>query len=659
VSTENGYISEDEVRAILVWLDEGKTNKEISRLLGYSLNSTRRRIQYARGRREAGPRPYASVEVADGERDFGPIPSKLGMVSTRQVPVLIDPEREPLQGGRLSKMSGGYKIDQIIPPPEAGDWRLENVSPEELRRMAPADLITRMVRISPEIARAYFDFLRMANPGHKLEAVAPGTDQPHEEGQAYLDFCEYKLSKRQNRGSPDVVYNMQLANCYVRGALFTELVLDSAAREFVDIVVPDAYSARFKVINDPEVGGQAFQLVQGTGRDAVVLDRITVKFAPIDPLPDSPYGTSPVAPGLFPAIFLITMLQDARRVIAQQGWPRLDIMIEVAQIIEIMPEQDRDKPEAIQAWVQKAVDEVASSYSELDPDEAWVHTSTVQFGNPIGAIGNLEGVDAMIAVLERMAVRGLKSQPLLFGMQEGVSEANANRQWEVHVAGVRALQQIVAQVNSELYTLALEAQGIEAEAKFSFDELRAIERLREAQADFQLAENAQMYEVLGYKTHDEASVYATGRPAAEETTIGMVGDDPEDNPMAGAVAAGDTGDEGEIQGDDGQNEGESEEADDSDRSLHMQQLRTLEAVFSHPSKAMAMAMAMRILTGRDVPKLKPKGGPRHSGFETVRVGIGDLTDAKRDFNYRMSRTGNEEYQGILDAETLVEGGEDQ
>lgn len=655
-TTDNGQVAlvtdDDDGRyphtsKIVSWLREGKTHAWIQNTLSMNRATARRHIAYARGYMDAGPRHALSI---DTRGDFAPaVP-----ISMRQVAVLMDTERAPLQAGRQTTLSGTYRLDQIIPPPEAGDWRLENISPAELRRMAPADLIPRMVRISPEVSRAYFDFLRMANPGHTLKAVNPGTDEPNEPGQEYLDFCEYRLAQRNNRGSPDVVYNMQLANCYVRGALFCELALLSDARTFGDIVVPDAYSARFKVVTDPEIGGLNFQLVQGSGRDAVVLDRPTVRFAPIDPLPDSPYGTSPIAAGLFPAIFLITMLQDARRVIAQQGWPRLDIMVKVAEIINIMPEKDRENPDAIKAWVQKAVDEISESYSDLDPDEAWIHTDTVEFGEAIGAIGNLEGVDAMIAVLERMAVRGLKSQPLLFGIAEGVSEANANRQWEVHVAGIRAMQNVVAEVNSYLFTLALEAQGIAAEAKFEFTELRAIEELREAQAQFQKFENAQAGEMGGYWTHDEASVYAVGKTAAD-TPIGVVGD--EEDQAEGAAFAGDTGNEDDIQGDDGQNEGESEEPDDSDRILRTQELRTLEAVFSHPNKTLAMALAMRIITGRDVPKVKPKGTPKRTGSEAVSVGKTDYNDAKRDFNYRMKLTENGQYQGILDAET-EEGDED-
>lgn len=622
------------------WIREKKSDGWIQRELGIPRHTARRHLAYVKGRMGAIGAPTTLPAITDD----APYPA------VRVIPTALTKEKVPLKGGRLTTTSGGYRLNQVVPQPESGDWRLENVTPDELRRMTPADLIARMIRISPEISRAYFDFLRMANPGHELKAVNPGTDIPNEQGQEWLNWFEKVLSDRNNRGSADVVYNQMLTNLWVRGALFCELVLAKDARTFADIVVPDAYSARFKVVKDEEIGGQRFQLVQGTGRDEVILDRITIRYIPVDPLPDTPYGTSPVAPGLFPAIFLITMLQDARRVVAQQGWPRLNIMVKVAEIIATMKPEDQKKPDVVKAWVAQAVSEIAASYSDLDPDQAWVHSDTVEFGSPIGAIGNLEGIGALISVLERMCVRALKSQPLLFGMPEGVSEANANRQWEVHVQGIQALQSLCSAALSSLFTLALEAQGIAAEARFAFKELRAIEDLRDAQAEFQRLTNAQLAEVLGYREHDEASIYAVGHPAAT-TPIGVVGDEedqPEEedtqdgdttNPQGGKVGEGDTNDD-DISGDDGANRLVRRNGPISDASF-----RTLVSVLGNPDTAIGVAFAMQILSGRLVPKMEPKGKPEASGDERIRVDKSDLREAIRDFNYRVPS----EFDGILEA----------
>jgi hypothetical protein len=558
-------------------------------------------------------------------------------VSFRQVPVNLGADGKPikLEGGRLTTQGGPSRVGTVIPHPESNDWRLENVAPEQLRQMTPADLIPRMIRVSPEMSRALYDYLRIANPGWTLKAVKPNTDLPDLGAQEWCDFFIRTLNARPGKNA-ETTFNTILSGIFVRGALFFEVVLSPKdKRTFVDIVTPDPYTVRFRVADDPMTGSRGFELVQGTDRKAPVLNRPTIKYIPVDPVPDSPYGTSPLAPGLFPSLFIITMLQDARRVVAQQGWPRLDIMVKVAEIIATMTPADQKKPEVVRAYVQKAVDDISNSYSQLDPDQAWVHSDTVEFGDPIGAIGHLEGVGSLFDLLERMAVRAMKSMPLLFGMPEGVSEANANRQWEVHVTSIKAMQKIAEEALSSGFTLCLEANGVAAQAKFKFDEMRAIEELREAQTLFQKGENAQMFELLGYMEHDEASMYAVGHPAAA-TPIGVVGDEEpeEEDTPEGTVAAGDTGDEDDIQGDDG-----------AKRDREIDAIRTI--LESRPETSIAVAYAMHHLA-RLVPKIDPKGGPKRTGDERITVDATDFRIARRDFNYRVEDT----YRGILDADPI-------
>jgi hypothetical protein len=501
----------------------------------------------------------------------------------RQVPVTLNGTiTVPLKGGRLTTLTGTQtKLGTILPPPESGEWRLEDVDTATLRAMTPAELIPNLIRASPEMSRALYDYLRMANPGWSLKAVVPGTDIPDPNAQLWCDFFITTLNNRPGKNA-ETIFNTLLSGMYIRGMLFCEMVLSpSDSRTLVDIVTPDPYSVRFRTAVDPLTGGQGYDMVQGTGRDAVLLDRPTIKVVSIDPLPGTPYGTSPLAPGLFPCLFIVTMLQDARRVVAQQGWPRLDIIVEVAEIMDAMPVNEKNDPEKVQAWVQQAVDDIANSYSSLDPDEAWVHSSTVKFGDPIGAIGSLEGIGPLFDILERMAVRALKSMPLLFGMPEGVSEANANRQWEVHVASIKAMQTIAENTLSSLFSLALEANGVAAQAKFKFEEMRLIEELREAQGRFQKLENAQLAELLGYMGHDEASMYAVGHPAEVSTEIGIVGDTAGAFNTPGPVGAGDTGDEKPIQGNDG-----------------AKRMRMLARVLGNPTTAMGVAYGMALLDGR-------------------------------------------------------------
>jgi hypothetical protein len=107
-----------------------------------------------------------------------------------------------------------------------------------------------------------------------------------------------------------------------------------------------------------------------------------------------------------------------------------------------------------------------------------------------------------------MLVRALKTIPLLFGVTDGVSEANANRQWEMYVAGIKAIQHLAEGLLEHLCTLALRAQGIPAVVQWRFAELRAAEMLRDAQTEqVELANVATKYQ-QGWIGQDEASQIA-------------------------------------------------------------------------------------------------------------------------------------------------------
>jgi hypothetical protein len=125
------------------------------------------------------------------------------------------------------------------------------------------------------------------------------------------------------------------------------------------------------------------------------------------------------------------------------------------------------------------------------------------------------GSGQMIEALERMATRALKSMPLLMGITDGVSEANANRQWEIHAAGVKTVQHYAETLLGRLLGLALQVQGIVATVKVRYAEVRAAEELREAQTFLLKLKGAVLAERLGYFTADEAAEYATGHGIPE------------------------------------------------------------------------------------------------------------------------------------------------
>jgi len=389
-------------------------------------------------------------------------------------------------------------------------WRRQNLNDQTLSRLSAADLVELMADVSPEISRALWDFLRFCNPGWKIKAMVSENESPA--GKAAIDKMISGLEDLY--GSFDVVINRLFIGGFLRGAFLGEVVLDQKGREFLDFATPDPYSVRFKKVNDPD-RGTVWQMGQWQSGSWVSLEVPTVGYVPIDPLPGKPYGRSMVGSAIFAALFLIGMLHDIRRVVAQQGYPRLDLSIDLEKLIEAMPDSIEDDPTEFKNWVNGVVDEVCDEYGDLEPDDAYVHTDVVSVNRPVGAIhtDSLGAVDGLIRSLERMATRALKTMPLLMASNEAVSETHANRQWEIHVAGIKSIQHLCENLLARLFTVALHAQGIQADVEFKFSELRASEELRDAQTEAILILNETAKYNQGWTSQNEGAQQITGHDA--------------------------------------------------------------------------------------------------------------------------------------------------
>jgi hypothetical protein len=424
-------------------------------------------------------------------------------------------------GGRLSRddVSGTLSALRILAPPNAGDadWRVLAFDHRALDRLPAQKLLEILNNLSPDVSKANWDFLRFCNPGWEAKVFRPGGKTPFPRGQTALDQMLDSLNDL--HGAFDVVISRLFMGPFLRGAFFAELVLDLDGKDFVDIATPDPGTARFERWVDP-VRGPYWQLGQYQAGGFVPLDRSTIRYIPIDPQ-FSPYGRAMAAPALFTTLFLLGLLHDMRRVVSQQGYPRLDIMLSLEKLKETMPEDLAENPAKVKAWVDSAIVAVQNFYAHLSPDDAYVHTDAITLNRPVGTVdaSSLAGLSPIIERLERQSVRALKTMPITFGITDGVSEANANRQWEIHVAGIKALQHLCETLLERLFGLALQAQGIPARVEFRFAELRSSEELRDQQTLQLKINNAKLAELSKYVTHDQAAMMVTGQPSPTKEEI--------------------------------------------------------------------------------------------------------------------------------------------
>lgn len=433
--------------------------------------------------------------------------------------------KRALAGGRLilnsdTPFAGGFGAVLAAPASPETDWRRLNLDANTLEYMSPAELTVMLADLSPDVSKALWDWIRFCNPGWECYAMRPGTQEQDPRGQALLDAFLAGLHGpyTNTEAGADVTFGMMFATMFLRGACLIELVLDQRGRLPLNLALPDPVYARLRLVKDPALG-EGYELGQYQGGVWVPFTRPTIAYIPVDPLVMQPYGRPVAGSSLNTVIFLVAIMNDLRRVIQQQGWPRLDLSIDFEKMMAMMPAES-DDPAAVKAWADDVVNAISTVYSSLEPEDAYIHSSVVSVNRPVGAVNteSLGAVSEIIRALERRVVRALKTQPMMMGINEATTETHATQQWEIHAAGIRSIQHRIENALERLLGLALQAQGVRADVEFRFAELRASEAERDARTEAAKIANEITKRDQGWITNDEAAMTITGRPAVEEAT---------------------------------------------------------------------------------------------------------------------------------------------
>lgn len=418
--------------------------------------------------------------------------------------------------------SGTVPFGATLPPSEDtyDYWRISLSDPEDLAALSVSQIQKIIARVSPEVSKAWWDFVIFV--GNMVEVKAyreKGREEVDEAAQAAVDEFT-KLLDDQSFGTMNTIHRI-VSGGFMRGAFAAELVINEAGNMPVDLVAPDPSSFRFREIEDVE-RGLVWELGQWQdGRWVSFRDLPTVKYVPIVPEVGSPYAVSWMEAAVFPGLFLIMILQDIKRVIANFGYPREDVTIDLERLMSSMPIEAQGDPQKQQAWINETIDEVCDAIEALTPGDAWVHTDVARREDLKGAIGGQGAnfatqVDQLINSLERMLIRGLKTIPFLLASRQSTTERQADREWEAYTSGIDIVQRKLKLVLDRLFTLALEVQGIQAYVSVEFAETGAYDALRDAQVEQVRIANEIEKRKQGWISNDEASETITGSPAVGE-----------------------------------------------------------------------------------------------------------------------------------------------
>lgn len=379
--------------------------------------------------------------------------------------------------------------------------------------------------LNPDASMAIWNFLRLANTGHTLEAVTP-SGSPEKQSTDLLNSYAPRVGKLYG-GGLDQLINVLLLTGFTQGAIALEVELTEDVSDIVDFHAVDPSTLDFRRNKET----QEIELIQvqwdGTEK---VLNTETVFYYPIDPDISDPHGRSPILPILQIIFFQIQVMKDLQKVIHHQGYERFDISIVEEAIIENLPDHIKNStPEEVQQYVTSYIADVQRQMEDLEPDDDFYHTSSIQINSVGGSKTGTVNAQGVIDIINQQVVTALKQLPILLGRNEGTTETHGTVQWQIYVAGIQSIQRAIKRLIEKAYNVVLQVNGKQRSAKLTFNELRVVDRQSEATAEKTETETKIMQRKEGWITNDEAATEMVGHAAVAEpetTSTSTTEDDP-------------------------------------------------------------------------------------------------------------------------------------
>ena len=366
-----------------------------------------------------------------------------------------------LAGGRVSMQDPlrSHTMRYVSPPERSRSvWQLKNWTEEELLHL-PVDQFMKVVTsISPEVTKAYKDFLRNCNESWYYQ-VEPESATP-----VIDDFIARLETKHHDF---DVILDRIFAGIYKGGAIFSELELNETADMAMDIAVMDPYVARFvRNGNDWELGQWQ------NGKWVPLQEDPTVMYVPFNAGPNEPFGKSMLESAPLDVVRMLGVMNDFRRVLESQGWARPDFEIDSEKLKDFMPPEVIGDVEAEDEFIRDFINGVNQMYSSLKPNEGYGHLDIVKVNMPVG--GQMQSsffglVDGLMRLYDRRVGRATGSTPIKQHSNENVSETHAREQRKDYRIDISSIQSTTAGMLSTLFGYVLQAEGKKGKVTFYFE----------------------------------------------------------------------------------------------------------------------------------------------------------------------------------------------
>ena len=361
-----------------------------------------------------------------------------------------------------------YKTDESI----LKNWH--NVEVSNIQSFSSKRLFKLFAANDSSFSSSLYTHVRMMTDDFRVTAYK-NNDSTFAEGQAFIDRLRAKFDYTETYGenfyTPNTITDQIskisrniLTSDNAASALFVKLNEDYTVEEFCPI---DCDSVYFKT-NLTTRKIEPYTYVDGRETSLNYLNFI---WQPIDCDAGEITGNNPLRPGLRTTFTKIEFLENLRKVLKNQAWPKVKVVLDEQATINLAPPEVKQDPKKLIAWVNDYLSKVEAQLTGIEPDQNIIVYDTIKEISFLESSKNFDPTP-IAKLIDSELISSFKAPPSTIGKggSTRTGEGLASAELVIFRRSIKALRKAPEITYSRAFTLAMRLAGLQGYAKFRLKE---------------------------------------------------------------------------------------------------------------------------------------------------------------------------------------------
>ena len=203
----------------------------------------------------------------------------------------------------------------------------------------------------------------------------------------------------------------------------------------------------------------------------VSLDCVNFLWQPLDPDAEELTGNNPLRPALRNTFTKIEFLENLRKVLKNQAWPKIKVILDEEAVIDMAPGEVSNDPKQLIEFLNEYIEDVKDQLTNIEVDQNLIVYNTIKEISFLESRSNFDP-RPIASLLDSEAISALKAPPSTVGKggSTRTGEGLASAELVIFRRSIKALRRNIENILSRGFTLALRLKGLQGYAKFRMKE---------------------------------------------------------------------------------------------------------------------------------------------------------------------------------------------